>query len=146
MAKFLGVQVDENVNQEQQINLVQYKTSENLDIMFKAMKLLELKSLLNFYFSFLKKLSSQKKKLVLRLIFQNSKFKIFTNIFQELDLSIFSMNNIFKTLALMFLNHSSPKIFTFKFQSIVRNIQSVSPNQQFHLMLHFSGIRFSLWQ
>ena len=61
LTKFLGVQVDENVSQEQQINLVQYKTSENLDILFKARKLLEFKPLLSLYFSFLKKLSSQKK-------------------------------------------------------------------------------------
>ena len=43
LVKFLGVQVFKNVNQEQQINLVQHKISENFGIIFKARKLLEFK-------------------------------------------------------------------------------------------------------
>ena len=115
MVKFLGVQVDENVNQEQQINLVQYKTSENLDIMYKGRKLLEFKLA---YISLFLRSYLVRKKLALRLIFKNGKFETVANIFQELKPLIFSTNNIFKTLVLMFLNDSGPKIFTSKFQSI----------------------------
>ena len=74
LTKFLRVQVNGNINRQQQINLMQYKISENFGIMFKVMKLLEFKSLLSLYFSFLKKLSSQKR-LALRLIFNKDKFE-----------------------------------------------------------------------
>ena len=84
--------------------------------MFKARKVLEFKSLLSLYFSFLKRLFPQKKKLALILIFKKGKFETVTNIFQKLKF-LFSTNDICETF-LMFLNRSSPKIFTFKFQSI----------------------------
>ena len=54
---------------------MQYKISENFGIIFKARKLLEFKSLLSLYFSFLKKLSSHEQKLALGLIFKNGKFE-----------------------------------------------------------------------
>ena len=51
--KFRGVLIDENINREQQINLVQRQVSKNLGIMFKTKKLLQFKSLLNLYYSFI---------------------------------------------------------------------------------------------
>ena len=74
--------------------------------MFKARILLEFKSLLSLYFSFLKKSSNQKRQ-ALGSVFNKGNFKSGTNIFQELKLLIFSKINIFQTLVLMLLNHSN---------------------------------------
>ena len=63
--------------------------------MFMARKLLDFKSLLSLYFTFLKKLSSEKKRQALGSIFNKRKFKSVTNIFQELKLLIFSKINIY---------------------------------------------------
>ena len=57
--------------------------------MFMARKLLDFKSLLSLYFTFIKKLSHQKKRQALGSIFSKRKFEPVTNIFQELKLLIF---------------------------------------------------------
>lgn len=65
--------------------------------MFMARKLLEFKSLLSLYFTFLKKVIQSKKRQALGSIFNKHKFESVTNIFQELKLLIFSkINTYFK--------------------------------------------------
>ena len=68
--------------------------------MFMARKLLDFELLLSLYFTFLKKLSNQKKKKrqALGLIFNKRKFESVTNIFQELKLLVFSKINIYLEL------------------------------------------------
>ena len=53
LPKYRGILIDENINREEKINLGQYKVYKSLGIMFKAKKLLEFKSLLGLYYSFI---------------------------------------------------------------------------------------------
>ena len=52
-AKFLGVQINDNITLEQKITLMQKKISQNLGVLFKAKKILNFQTLLKIYYSFI---------------------------------------------------------------------------------------------
>ena len=52
-AKFLGVQINDNITLEQKITLMQKKISKNLGVLFKAKKVLNFQTLLKIYYSFI---------------------------------------------------------------------------------------------
>ena len=52
-AKFLGVQINDNITLEQKITLMQKKISKNLGVLFKPKKVLNFQTLLKIYYSFI---------------------------------------------------------------------------------------------
>ena len=139
--KFLGVQIDENINWAQHITLTENKISKQLGILHKAKHFLNRESMTSLYYSFvhtylncgniawastsktkLKKLFSQQKQAI-KIVFNEDIYASSNVLFTELNaLNIYKLN-IFQNLIFMFKtkNGLNPEIFTNKFQNINHN-------------------------
>ena len=136
--KFLGVQIDENINWTQHITLTENKMAKQLGILYKARPYLNQKSMISLYYSFfhtylnygniawastsktkLKKLYSQQKQAV-KTVFNEDILASSKILFSELNaLNIYKIN-IFQNLVFMFKTRMgiNPDVFNNKFQNI----------------------------
>ena len=136
--KFLGVQIDENINWTQHITLTENKMAKQLGILYKARPYLNQKSMISLYYSFfhtylnygniawastsktkLKKLYSQQKQAV-KIVFNEDILASSKILFSELNaLNIYKIN-IFQNLVFMFKTRMgiNPDVFNNKFQNI----------------------------
>ena len=136
--KFLGIQIDENINWTHHIALIENKLAKQLGILYKAKPFLNRKSMINLYFSFihtyinygnvawasttktkLKKIYSQQKQAI-KAVFNEDILSPSKELFTELKaLNIYKLN-IFQNLQFIFKtrNGINPEIFSDKFQNI----------------------------
>ena len=136
--KFLGVQIDENINWTHHITLTENKLAKQLGLLYKAKSFLNRKSMINLYFSFihtyinygniawasttktkLKKIYSQQKQAI-KTVFNEDILSPSKELFNELrTLNIYKLN-IFQNLVFIFKtrNGINPDIFSNKFQNI----------------------------
>ena len=136
--KFLGVQIDENINWTHHITLTENKLAKQLGLLYKAKPFLNRKSMINLYFSFihtyinygniawasttktkLKKIYSQQNQAI-KTVFNEDILSPSKELFYELrTLNIYKLN-IFQNLVFIFKtrNGINPDIFSNKFQNI----------------------------
>ena len=133
--KFLGVLLDENLNQKEHIKYTENKIAKNLGLLYKTRPFLEKNVLLALYYSYiqtyiiyariawgstcrtnLKKINSKQKRAI-RVIFNKNKFAHAREIFKEQKiLNIYQLNILSNIIFMLRVeNKTAPSIFLTRF-------------------------------